>query len=321
MRFFVIKLLTIAGIFSLASCVHFKTNRFKNKQQHGYWITYYDKENGIKSTEGRFKNGIQKGKWLYYSKDGKKERKEIYRGDKISITHYHFNGKVAVLGKARIINDSAKIHFYYYGAWNFFTEEGKLQKISYYEKGTLIKEDVKLKSGNEVYDSLAAVLLQIDKNFVKYRDTLQKTAAKSGTASVNYQQLVQTSKQNEENIYRQIEYIIQQFGYPSKKYVGENNGVIFYLIGFAPLTYKEKFVEVFRQATVNGEIALSDFAYFEDKYLVAKYGYQLYGTQGKTTKDYKTVYYPVKKLSDMNDRRKKMNLEPVNLLEYKEVDE
>lgn len=311
--------LILLSLFIFSSCGVLKHNRFKNGQQHGYWVTYADNEKKIVLTKGRFKKGIQKGKWVYNTMKGEKERIEYYKKDKIRIHYFHPNGKQAVKGRARIVNDSIKLHFYYYGPWYFYNEAGQLQKISYYENGTLLREDIKIKSGTEVYDSLAAELIKLDRDFLKYRDTLQTTYTKYGVKSEEYKSVWKLNKENDSLIYNRIEGITKQFGYPEKKLVGENNGVIFYIISFAPAHIKEKYLELFRSASQKGEITLRDFAFFEDKFMVAKFGYQVYGTQFKTGKDYKPIYYPVKKLSDLNDRRKLMNLEPVNLLEYKEV--
>lgn len=318
-----LKLKYLAGIswllLTFTSCRLFKTNGYKNNQQHGYWITYTDNSKKTVLTRGRFKKGIQVGKWVYNDFKGTKERIEIYRGEKIKITHYHPNGKVALTGKGKIKSDSSKLHFYYYGPWHFYNEKGKLQKISYFKNGELIKEDIKLPGTNTVYDSLAFELLKLDKDFTKYRDTLRKTQQAYGLKSQQYQNVWELNKQNDSLIYLRIENITTRFGYPTKKQVGENNSIIFYIIGFAPLNIKEKHIELFRKAANEGEISLRDFAYFEDKYMVAKFGFQKYGTYYKTGNNYKAIYFPVIKLSELNERRKTMNLEPVNLLDYKEA--
>lgn len=307
--------------FVLSSCGLLKHNRIKNKQQHGYWITYADNDKKIILTKGRYKNGVQVGKWTYNTFSGVKERTEIYRGKKMRITHFHANGKIAVKGKAKIVVDNAKLHFYYYGPWEYYTETGLLQKISYYENGKLMREEYKIKSVNATYDSLIQEFIQLNKDFTKYRDTLSAVNKLYGIKSEQYKSIWRLNKQNDSLIYLRIENITTKFGYPEKKYVGENNSIIFFIISFAPLAIKEKYLELFRSAAEKGDIKLSDFAYFEDKYSVAKAGWQIYGTQYKTGKDYKEIYYPVKKLAELNDRRKRMNLDVVNLLDYIEITE
>jgi len=304
----------------LNSCFSGKINQVnKNKQHHGLWITYTDSTKTKIVTKGRFRNDEQKGKWIYNTLQGEKDRVEIYRGSKIKIKHYHTNGQLAVKGKGRVVKENRKLHFYYYGPWYYYTEDGKLQKISYFEKGNLIREDYKIKSGSAAYDSLNLELTALDKDFVKYRDTLQRTLSKKGKNSAEYLSLVKLAKENDSLIYERIARIVKRFDYPSKIYTGEKNGIIFYIIGFSPWKVKEKYIEVFRNAARRNEITLTDFAFFEDKYLVGKYGYQTYGTQFKSDEKYNRLFYPVKDLSGMNDRRKEMGLEAVNLLDYTET--
>jgi hypothetical protein len=303
----------------LSSCFSGKINQTKDQQPHGLWITYTDSSETKVVTKGRFRNGEQKGKWIYNTLQGEKDRTEVYRGSKIKIRHYHSNGKLAVKGKGRVVKENKKLHFYYYGSWYYYTEAGKLHKIAYFENGRLVKEDQKIKGGSSAYDSLNLELMQLDKDFVRYRDTMQRTMNKNGKNSPEYTVLVELARENDSLVYARIEKIIQRFGYPSKLYTGKNNEVIFYIIGFAPWQVKEKYVEVFRNAAKRNEISLTGFAFFEDKYFLGKYGYQIYGTQYKFGEKHEPIYYPVKDLSNMNDRRKLMGLEPASLLRYAEV--
>lgn len=311
--------LTFLGVISLfLSACHPKINRFKKGQQHGLWIVYKDSTHTAFLTKGKFRNGIQVGKWIYNSPGEIKERTEIYRGKKIRIKHFHPNGKTAVTGKARIVIEERKLHFYYQGPWHYYLENGQLEKTVWFDKGIRTKEVYKIKTGSQAYDSLNAELVQLDKDFIKYRDTLRTTLDKLGKTSPEYLSLRKSAHENDSLIYSRIENIVKRFGYPEKVYTGEKNNVIFFIIGFAPHTIKEKYLEIFRNAALKNEISLRDFAYFEDKYWLAKSGYQVYGTQYKFDKDYKQIYYPVKDLSGMNERRTKMGLEAVNLLIYPE---
>lgn len=311
--------LTFLGITLLfSSCFHSKINRFKKGQQQGLWIVYKDSTHTTFLSKGKFRNGIQVGKWIYNSPDGIKERTEIYHGKRIKIKHFHLNGKTAVKGKARIVVEQKKLHFYYTGPWYYYLENGALEKTAWFENGIRVKEVYKIKTGSQAYDSLNLELVQLDKDFVKFRDTLRKTLDKLGKDSPEYLSLRKQAHENDSLIYLRIEKIVKRFGYPEKVYTGEKNNVIFFIIGFAPYSIKEKYLEVFRSAAERNEISLRDFAYFEDKYWLAKSNYQIYGTQYKYDKNYKETFYPVKDLSSMNDRRVKMGLEVVNLLNYPE---
>jgi hypothetical protein len=311
--------LTFLGIalLFLPGC-HPKINQIKNQQQHGLWIIYTDSTKTKILTKGRFKNGIQVRKWIYNSSNGIKERTEIYRGKRIKIKHFHPNGKIAVKGKARVVVEQKKLHFYYTGPWYYYLENGDLEKTAWFKNGQKVKEIYKIKTGSQAYDSLNAELVQLDKDFVKFRDTLRMTFDKLGARSEEYISLRKQAHENDSLIYLRIEKIVKRFGYPEKIYTGEKNNVIFFIIGFAPYTIKEKYLEVFRIAAEKKEISFRDYAFFADKYWLAKSGYQIYGTQYKFDKNYKEIFYPVKDLSGMNDRRVKMGLDPVNLMNYPE---
>lgn len=307
--------LTIVIGLLLGGC---KTNRTVNKQQQGLWITYTDSTHSNYISKGRFKKGIPVGKWVYNNLDGKLDRIEIYRGTKIKIKHYHPNGTLALSGKARIVNDKAKLHFYYYDIWKYYTESGKLEKTALFENGKLIEEKYLFNSGSLTYDSLVSELRSLDIDFVKYRDTLNKLERSPGKTSDLYKSVKLLDQKNDSIILIRIDRIIKRFGYPPTAKIGESNGVLFFIISSAAWQIKEKYLETFREASAKGDISLKDMALFEDKYLVAKEGYQIYGTQAKSLPNYKYLNYPVKNLSDLNERRKKADLEPVNLLDYTE---
>lgn len=309
--------LTFLGVvFLILPACRPKLNQLKNGQQHGMWIVYKDSTHTTYLTKGKFKNGIQVGKWIYNSPDGIKERTEIYHGKRIKIKHFHPNGKTQVKGKARIVVEQKKLHFYYQGPWYYYLENGDLEKTVWFENGQKVKEVYKIKTGNQAYDSLNLELVQLDKDFIKYRDTLRKTADGKGKDSPEYLSLRKLAKQNDSLIYLRIEKIVGRFGYPEKIYTGDKNNVIFFIIGFAPYQVKEKYLETFRIAAEKKEISVKDYAFFVDKYWLAKSGYQIYGTQSKFDKDHKEIFYPVKDLSTMNDRRINVGLEPASLLNY-----
>ncbi len=306
-------LTVVIGLF-LSGCT---INRTVNKQQQGLWITYIDSTHTKYLSKGRFRKGIPVGKWIYNNPQGKLDRIEIYRGTKIKIKYYHNNGKLSITGKARLVNSEAKLHFYYYGDWNYYYPDGKLEKTALFEKGKLISEKYAFSSGSQTYDSLVAELRALDLDYVKYRDTIANAEKVFGKNSEQYKTLKTLDRKNDSLILFRIDNIINRFGYPSTAKVGESNGVIFFIISSCSWQIKEHFLEAFRAASEKGDITKKNMAFFEDKYLIAKEGAQLYGTQSKW-KDHKEINYPVKDLSNLNDRRKAMGLEAVNLLDYSE---
>ncbi len=294
------------------------TNRIVNQQQQGKWITYIDSTHSKYLSKGRFKKGIPVGKWIYNTPKGELDRIEIYRGSKIKIRHYPENGKLAIIGKARIVNEKTKLHFYYYGQWKYYSPQGDLEKTAWFENGKLIEEKYSFNSGSSTYDSLVAELRSVDLDYVKYRDTLYKLEKAFGKTSEKYKELKLLDQKNDSLVLIRIDRIMKRFGYPSKEKVGESNGVIFFIVSSSSWQVKEKYLEAFRLASIKGDITIKDLAYFEDKFFVAKEGYQLYGTQYKRLLDYSIVNYPVKDLSNLNERRKTIGLDAVNLLDYSE---
>ena len=286
-------LTVLAIIIIFPSCAPHIINLYKNHQQNGLWIYYTDNSKTKILSKGKFKEGSQVGKWLYNTTEGVKDRIEIYRGDKIKIKHYHPNGQLAVAGKANIVLEEKGLHFYYYGQWKHYLPNGKLQKIAFYEKGKLIRENFIFNTGSKEFDLLAAKLKQIDKDFAQNK--------------------------NDTMVFKRIDSIITKYGYPTKQQVGEDNGIIFFIVSSCNWKIKEKYFEVFKTASLKNDISLKDLAYFEDKLLIAKEGYQSYGTQSYyNEKIKKTVYYPVKDLVNLNERRLKMGLEVESLMDYSE---
>src|SRR4051812_34287950 len=155
--------LTFLGIVLLfLQACHPKINQVKNQQQYGLWIVYTDSSKTKILTKGKFRNGTQVGKWTYNSSTGIKERTEIYRGKRIKIRHFYPNGKTSVKGKARIVVEERKIHFYYTGPWYYYSENGVPEKTAWFENGQKVKEIYKIKTGSQTYDSLNAELVQLD---------------------------------------------------------------------------------------------------------------------------------------------------------------
>jgi hypothetical protein len=294
-----------------------KINQTVNGEPHGLWITYVDSAKSV-LTKGKFKNGIPVGKWIYNTPQGTLDRLEVYRGTKIGIRHYYPNGRLALKGKALIVNESKKLHFYYIGKWKYYTENGKPEKTAWFEKGKLTREEYALKSKIRSHDSLALELRAIDRDYIKYRDTLLNTEKTFGRKSAEYLNVKRLYEHNDSLVLLRLDRIIRRFGYPCKEKVGESNNVVFFIISNANWPVKEKYLEVFKLAASKGDISVKDLAFFEDKLWVAKEGWQLYGTQFRYTEDSKVIYYPVKGLSEMNDRRIKAGLEVVNLLNYPE---
>ncbi len=283
----------------------------KHGERTGKWIVYIDDTKKIKSFEGRFRNGITKGKCYFYTNDGVLERIEINRFKKMKTTFYYPNGKIKLKGNARIENLPDKVHYYFYGKWQMFNDSGFLVKNQYYEKGELIRTEY-LDKNNKTNDSLIEALNVIDKEFAIHNTTL--------TDSINAhlkdkEQRVKLQKELQylDSIsFSKITHIIDVFDYPSKSIAGESNSIPFYILSFAPVQVKEKYLNQLILAADRDDISWKSLAYFIDKLKIAKGEKQVYGTQGSYDKEFNYTMYPVIEPEKLDERRERVGLEKID---------
>lgn len=308
------KLIVFILFFVFSSHLFFaqRLNRLnKHGERTGKWIVYMDDTKKIKSFEGKFRNGITKGKCYFYSNDGVLERREINRFKKMKTTFYYPNGKVKLKGNARIENLPDKVHYYFYGKWQSFNDSGVLVKNQYYEKGKLIKTEY-LDKTIKTNDSLIEVLNVIDKEFATHNTALIDSInahAKDKIGRLNFEHQLQYL---DSLSFSQIAHIMDVFGYPSKAIAGESNSIPFYILSFAPLPIKEKYLNQLVLAADRDYISWKSLAFFIDKIKVAKGEKQIYGTQGTYDARYNFSMYPVIEPEKLNERRVRVGLEKLD---------
>lgn len=286
-----------------------KINRLnKHGERTGKWITYIDEGKKLKSFEGRFRDGISKGKCYFYNNNGILERREINRFKKMKTTFYYPNGKVKLKGNAKLENLSDKVHYYFYGKWKSYNDSGALVKKQYYDQGKLVKT-VYLDKNIKTNDSLIEALNVIDKEFAAHNNAL--------TDSINTY-LKQLDKKTDfasqlhyldSLSFDKIAKLLDVYGYPSTQVAGESSGIPFYILSFAPVEVKEKYVNTFILAADRGYISWKSLAYFIDKLKVAKGEKQVYGTQGTYDAKYHFTMYPVIDPDNLHTRRTRVGLE------------
>ena len=121
-----------------------KNNLNRQKEHAGRWEYKEDKENpGAITSKGRFKNGKQVKKWKYFYPNGRLYLVEKYDSKKdtrvLNATYYHPNGNVMHVGQAIQENTKEKMHYYWIGQWQYYNEDGSLQKTVLYDKGWPVK--------------------------------------------------------------------------------------------------------------------------------------------------------------------------------------
>lgn len=284
----------------------------KNRlNRHGYrtgrWLTYLDSAKTIKSFEGRFRNGNTVGKSYYYTTTGVLERREINRFKVLKTTFYYPNKTVRLKGKARIDDLSDKIHYYFYGRWKYYDEDGKLSKYCYYDKGQLVKT-IYIDKNNKVDDSLSVAMSEIDKFFLEKNDKLIKKIDACVFHSQNCEKFREDLLKSDSISFIKIGKIISHYGYPEVSKYKDASNIPFFILSYGTIAIKEKYLTILQDAANKGNISWTSLAFFIDKLKVAKGENQIYGTQYYFDKNRKLIFYPIFEKDSLNDRRKKIGL-------------
>lgn len=285
-------------------------NQFNNKgKRTGKWVIYLDDSNSVKSFEGKFRNGISVGASYYYTNEGVLEKKDVKKFRKLKTTFYHPNGKVRLKGNARLENLPDRIHYYFYGQWKVYDETGVLIKSNYYTKGELIRT-VYLDKNIKTNDSLINILTQIDKEFTLHNNSLVDSANNNRKNKTKYLEFRNQLHLKDSLTFNEIEKIFRIYGYPPASIVGEASVIPFYLLGFAPISVREKNLEILKTAADNKVISWKSLAMFIDKIKVAKKEKQIYRTQfWYDKKTEKEIYFETEDLEHLNERRLKVGLD------------
>ena len=105
----------------------------------GRWQLYYDEARTKPLTRGHYRRGQATGRWYYYTPAGSLVRQEHHRPHGLSdLTYYHPNGRVARRGQAHVADEPDGLHFYWFGEWLSYSDNGTLQKIETYQNGRLV---------------------------------------------------------------------------------------------------------------------------------------------------------------------------------------
>jgi hypothetical protein len=236
------------------------------------------------------------------------DRREINRFKKMKTTFYYPNGKVKLKGNARLENLPDRIHYYFYGKWKSYNENEILVKNQYYKDGKLVKTEY-LDKNNKTNDSLIEALNVIDKEFASHNLVLVDSI-KSNRNNQMRKDFFESQLHYQDSLsFLQISKIIDIYDYPSKEMAGESSSIPFYILSFAPISIKEKYVNQFILAADRSYISWKSLAFFIDKIKVAKGEKQVYGTQGNYDKEFNYTMYPVIDPENLNKRRVGVGLE------------
>lgn len=112
---------------------------------------------------------------------------------------------------------------------------------------------------------------------------------------------------------RELELIINKFGYPGKTLVGHSLcNVGFDIILHAPQAYQEKYLSLIEDASNKNELDKRCYPFLFDRILMNKGKRQIYGTQFKYNNvSMKLELYPIEDAKNVNQRRKIYHLPPL----------
>lgn len=131
-------LLFIPGII-LLSCKSKPINQKVDHKKEGVWINEYIQDSVKYKSFEYYKNDQPAKKWKSYI-DGKINKTEKYKNEICTVKYYYKNGKLQSKGKTKTETNSKQIHWFYFGNWKYYSEQGKLTGIKNYDNGKLISE-------------------------------------------------------------------------------------------------------------------------------------------------------------------------------------
>jgi len=106
----------------------------KVSKRHGKWIEEYSSDEGTLTATGRYRNGEKIGIWKTSFKN-KKYQKDIIKKGIIKTVKYHPNGSIMERGQSKMEISDRERHWFYFGPWKYYNDEGKLMYIKNYTNG------------------------------------------------------------------------------------------------------------------------------------------------------------------------------------------
>ncbi|MET0945107.1 MAG: hypothetical protein ABWY22_06850 [Flavobacterium sp.] len=121
----------------LSSCKSKPINQKIDHKKEGVWIDDYTQDNVRYKSFEYYKHDEPVKKWKSYI-GGKIYKTEKYKNGVSTVKFYYENGKVQSTGKTKMESNSKETHWYYFGDWKFYSDNGKLTEIKKYNNGELI---------------------------------------------------------------------------------------------------------------------------------------------------------------------------------------
>ncbi|UKJ07016.1 DUF6624 domain-containing protein [Solitalea lacus] len=109
--------------------------------------------------------------------------------------------------------------------------------------------------------------------------------------------------------------IIAKIGLPTQEEYGEEEAMAAYLITWhADMEYRERYLPLFEAEAMKKTIPMMYYVTLKDRVLIANGEKQLYGTKSfYDTSTQKQKLFPIHDEEHVNERRKKLGLEPIKI--------
>ncbi|MDR7369491.1 hypothetical protein [Flavobacterium aquidurense] len=121
----------------LSGCKSKPINQKIDHKKEGVWIDNYKQDSTPYKSFEYYKHDEPVKKWKSYI-NGKIYKTEKYKNGISTVKYYYENGKVQSTGKTKMETNSKETHWFYFGDWKFYSDNGKLTEIKKYNNGELI---------------------------------------------------------------------------------------------------------------------------------------------------------------------------------------
>ncbi len=190
-----------------------------------------------------------------------------------------------------------------------------------YVKQTTIFKDEALKKGLDIIKNnvnKTDSIIRKELELIKVEDQtlrllLPNVIEKFGRESKEYKYIwSQIQKQDSISSYKLFK-VLDNHGWVGKSRIGSSaNQAIWLTIQHSDVEAQEKYIPLLRESVKNGESEGWHLAFLEDRILMRKKQKQIYGTQAVWDNDLKkNKIYPIEDVKNVNKKRKKLGLEPI----------
>jgi hypothetical protein len=110
----------------------------------------------------------------------------------------------------------------------------------------------------------------------------------------------------------QVESLIAKYGWMGRSFVGDRgNSALFFVIQHADLATQLKYVSLLQKSVEVGESRPSNLALMQDRILMRQGKNQIYGSQVVYSKTGEQIFYPIEDEKNVNIRRAKIGMQPL----------